>query len=270
MLNEGEKRDNRIILSAYNKKSKGKAVPPALAAAAKDARERIKFRGKKMMKKDKEQMAAKRAQSMEEGFGYNDLRKAAEQSPQSLERISSTLKSGGAFLASKAPRIAPTITKITKYISDPERISKVALGMRIAKRIGSRLLNPVKSATMANDARKRGGAAMAFKPVKLSDFGRMFTGIRRSTEDAVSKYKAGVQKNKATGFKLGEIIKNTRVTRMRDERQRAAAAATARRLWRLRGRGAPVSIPESYDPFHSETKSVLQFMKKKQALKENK
>ncbi|MFN9959994.1 MAG: hypothetical protein ACK55I_43475, partial [bacterium] len=133
----------------------------------------------------------------------------------------STLRSGGAYLAQKAPRLASAITKVTKYISDPERISKVALGMRIAKRAGSKLLSMGKPATASNDPRKRGGAAMAFKPAKLSDFTRLVTGVRRSTEDAISKYKAGRERIQATGIPFKEVIRNARETRKQEERERA-------------------------------------------------
>jgi curved DNA-binding protein CbpA len=59
MLNEGEKRDDRIINSAYRKRESGKPIPPKLASARREAIDRKKFRGKVMMMKDKRQQAEK-------------------------------------------------------------------------------------------------------------------------------------------------------------------------------------------------------------------
>jgi len=68
MLNEGERRDDRIISSAYKKKESGQRISPELASARKEAIERKKFRGKVMMMKDKQQQADKKSEIKEQLF----------------------------------------------------------------------------------------------------------------------------------------------------------------------------------------------------------
>lgn len=68
MLNEGEKRDDRIINSAYRKRESGKPVSPKLASARREAIDRKKFRGKVMMMKDKRQQAEKKTKIQEQIF----------------------------------------------------------------------------------------------------------------------------------------------------------------------------------------------------------
>ena len=184
MINEGEKRDNRIIGSAYRKKESGKPIPPGLAAARQAAIIRKKTRGKNMMEKDKAQIAAKRASSVQESF-YSDLRSAAGGRDAAAQKVGDTVKSVGSLVgAFTSPRI---VGKITAFLSNPKTVRRAAFGLRVAKRLGNTLLD------LGNkpSSRSRSGSAMAYEPINLRDVRKSIAKMGNQYKDAFTKYAAG-------------------------------------------------------------------------------
>ena len=184
MINEGEKRDNRIIGSAYRKKESGKPIPPGLAAARQAAIIRKKTRGKNMMEKDKAQIAAKRASSVQESF-YSDLRSAAGGRDAAAQKVGDTVKAVGSLVgAFTSPRI---VGKITDFLSNPKTVRRAAFGLRVAKRLGNTLLDLGNKPSQ----RSRSGSAMAYEPINLRDVRKSLATMGRQYKDAFTKYAAG-------------------------------------------------------------------------------
>lgn len=209
MLNEGERRDDRIISSAYKKKQSGTPISPGLAAARQAALIRKKERGKKIMAKDKAQIAAKRASSVQEAF-MSDLRAAAGGRDVAANKVGRTIKSVGSLIgAFTSPKL---VGKVTDFLSNPKTVRRGAFALRVAKRLGNTLLDLGNKPSQ----RTKGSSAMAYEPLTLKDVRKSLTKMRDQTTDAFRKYGAG---RRASGspspFKsIPESFDNTRQKRI--------------------------------------------------------